>query len=71
MERLCEKGPCEKPDLQSALLELVKSIDAKWDGETPRRRQAALSPRIEDALANAKGLLGMSATIRVYGEPVE
>jgi hypothetical protein len=40
-----------------ALKELVEAIDAKWEGETERKRSNAISPRMEDALANARKVL--------------
>jgi hypothetical protein len=58
MGKLCEKGSCEKQDLQSAIRELVAAIDIKWSAESDRKREAALSPRIEAALAKARGLIG-------------
>ena len=44
---------------EEILRELVVAIGRKWDGETPKRRENALSPRIEEALEAAKQLLGI------------
>lgn len=41
------------------LRELVEAIGRKWDNEPPRRRSNALSPRIEEALHEAKKHLGV------------
>lgn len=41
------------------LRELVTAIERKWGNETPKRRENALSPRIEEALIEAKKVLGL------------
>ena len=50
----------EKPlSTDEILRELVTAIERKWGNDTPKRRENALSPRIEEALAAAKKALGM------------
>lgn len=44
---------------REALKLLVDAIDRKWSLETERRRTAALSPAIEEALEAARKLLGL------------
>jgi hypothetical protein len=44
--------------LEAALRELVDAIGKKRDGETPARRANAISPRMEEAIAAAKKLIG-------------
>jgi len=44
---------------REALKLLVDAIDRKWSLETERRRTAALSPAIEEALEAARQLLGL------------
>ena len=44
----------EAQELLEALKELVASIDRRWAGETARRRENAISPRMEDALDTAR-----------------
>lgn len=39
------------------LRELIEAIDAKWSGETNRKRANAISPRMERAIDNAKRCL--------------
>lgn len=46
---------------EKALLELVTAIERRYDGESDRKRSNALSPLIEDCLAEAKAIL---ATIK-------
>lgn len=43
---------------RALLTELYNAIDAKWGGETLKRRQNALGPRIEIALENARVSIG-------------
>ena len=47
----------QAPALYEALAELIASIDKRWEGETERKREAAVSPRTEEAIAAAKFLL--------------
>jgi reverse gyrase len=43
--------------LQTVLGELVASIDKRWEHETQRKREAAISPRTEKALEAARAAL--------------
>lgn len=46
-------------DKQKAVLkELVDAIDARWAGETDRKRANAISPRMEDAIDAARAKMG-------------
>lgn len=40
-----------------ALVELIAAIDARWCGESDRKRANAISPRMEEAIAAAGKLL--------------
>lgn len=40
-----------------ALKELLAAIDARWEGESERKRANAISPRMEDAIAKAREVL--------------
>ena len=42
-----------------ALRKLVDAIDRKWSLETERRRANAISPAIDEALSEARELLGI------------
>ena len=44
---------------EAVLKKLVDAIDRKWSLETERRRANALSPAIEEALSEARALLGI------------
>jgi N12 class adenine-specific DNA methylase len=55
--------------LYDALTELVAAIDKKWDGESARKRDAALSPRIEAALKEAKSILGLMPVYATKPKP--
>jgi hypothetical protein len=46
------------------LRELVEAIERKWSGETDRKRSNALSPRIEEAMHQAKLHLGIPSNYR-------
>lgn len=39
------------------LRELVASIDARWEGESERKRSNAISPRMEEAIRRAREML--------------
>ena len=52
-----------EPDYKAALLELVEAIADRWDGESDRKRDNALTRRIEAAVDAAKALLGESVTV--------
>lgn len=43
---------------RALLTELYNALDSKWGGESLKRRQNALSPRIEIALENARVAIG-------------
>lgn len=43
--------------LSAVLAELIASIDKRWEGETERKREAAVSPRTEDAMEAGRSLL--------------
>lgn len=45
-------------ELRVALAELVEAIGKRWDGESEKKRANAISPRMEEAIANAKRILG-------------
>jgi len=49
---------------EELLRELVLAIDRKWSGESERKRQNALSPRIEEALHQAKLHLGIPSSYK-------
>lgn len=40
-----------------ALKELVSAIDARWEGESERKRSNAISPRMEEALTIARKVI--------------
>lgn len=46
-------------DAAELLIELYSAIDSKWGMDTLKRRQNALSPRIEMALEAARQGLGL------------
>jgi hypothetical protein len=41
----------------AALRELVAAIDKRYDGESERKRANAISPRMEEAISEAKRVL--------------
>jgi len=41
------------------LKELVEAIERRWLGESPRKRSNAVSPRMEQAIHDAKVYLGI------------
>ncbi len=43
------------------LRELVAAIDRRWEGETDRKREAAVSPRMDEAIDRARDLFARSA----------
>lgn len=47
----------ENERLRAILAELVASIDKRWEHESDRKREAAISPRTEEALEAARALL--------------
>lgn len=48
----------EKPmTAYEALKELIAAIDARWEGESDRKRSNAISPRMEEALTAARKVL--------------
>ena len=47
-------------ELEAALRKLVDAIDRKWSLETDRRRSNAISPLMDEALSEARALLGIS-----------
>lgn len=53
----------EAPAMLEALREIEAAIERKWGQESDRRRANALSPRIEEALADIRALLA-----RIGGE---
>jgi hypothetical protein len=60
--------PTNEQLLTVALTRLVEAIGKKWDGETERRRSNALSPNIEDALLDAKRILGIHSDRKHFTE---
>lgn len=42
----------------AAAAELLAAIDRRWEGETDRKRENAISPRQEDAMEALRKLLG-------------
>lgn len=48
-------------ELQAVLKQLVDAIDRKWSLETEKRRANAISPAIDEALVEARALLGIKA----------
>lgn len=48
-------------EAERLLRELVEAIDRRWDGESERKRAAAISPRMEEAIEAAKKYLKMPA----------
>lgn len=48
-------------ELQATLKQLVDAIDRKWSLETEKRRSNAISPAIDEALVEARNLLGLEA----------
>ena len=44
-------------DVLEILEELVASIDKRWEGESQRKRENAISPRTEDALERARAII--------------
>lgn len=48
-------------ELQAVLKQLVDAIDRKWSLETEKRRANAISPAIDEALIEARTLLGIQA----------
>ena len=53
---------------RECLKKLVDVIDRKWSLETERRRSNAVSPAMDDALIEARALLGIEAvdTVEAY-----
>ncbi len=49
----------QSTDPAELLMELYNAIDAKWGMDTLKRRQNALSPRIEMAMEAARQGLGL------------
>lgn len=43
--------------LEAALRELIAAIDRRWEGESQRKREAAVSPRMEEAIEAGRALL--------------
>ncbi len=43
--------------LREVLKEFVDALEARWGGEPPRRRENAVSPRMEDALVAARAAI--------------
>ena len=41
----------------TALRKLVEAIDRRWEGEAQRKRDNAVSPRMEEAIAEARKIL--------------
>lgn len=54
----------ETEKLKVALNELLDAIDARWSGESDRKRANAISPRMEDAIAGARMLVSDSSHTR-------
>jgi hypothetical protein len=46
--------------LETVAGELVKSIDRRWDGETEKKRQNCISPRMEEAVQRVRAALLVS-----------
>lgn len=44
--------------IKDASVELLSAIDARWGGETLRKREAAISPRMESAIKRLSELTG-------------
>lgn len=43
--------------LEQVLAELIAAINRRWEGETEKKRANAISPRIEEAIEQARKLL--------------
>lgn len=43
--------------VSEALHELIAAIDARWEGESDKKRSNAISPRMEEAIAAARAVL--------------
>lgn len=47
----------EAPAMVEALREMVAAFDRRWAGESDRKRKAAISPRMEEAIDNMRAIL--------------
>jgi hypothetical protein len=57
--------------LREVLTELVASIDKRWEHETQRKREAAISPRTEEALDAARALLATPSPSEPRTVPIQ